>query len=260
MQLRKLWNNWIVKNLALGVVFVLGIALAASILLSVRTRHGKELILPDFTSMTFEEASGMAALVGVRVVAGDSVYIPRMRKDGVYSQNPKPGMKVKKGRRVILTVNSRNPELISMPSLLGYQLHQAKSELLSKGLKLGKLSYVPDIATNNVLEQCSEGSVVLPGSKILVGSTIDLTLGLSSSDSKTIVPNLVGIDYARAVDMLQDNSLNVGRVVFDRTVKSYGDTLQAVVYEQSPAYSSQIVTMGSRISIKLTTDHSKLEE
>ena len=41
-------DNWIVKNLVLAVVFVLGVVLVAEILLCIFTRHGKEITVPDF--------------------------------------------------------------------------------------------------------------------------------------------------------------------------------------------------------------------
>jgi hypothetical protein len=66
--------------------------------------------------------------------------------------------------------------------------------------------------------------------------------------------------YARAVDAVHDNSLNVARVTFDDSVKSYSDSLNAVVFRQSPAASSAPLGMGGTVSLSFTLDESKLPQ
>ena len=52
-----------------------------------------------------------------------------MKRGAVFSQNPKPGSEVKKGRKVSLTINSVLPKKVTMPSLVGFSMRQAKAEL-----------------------------------------------------------------------------------------------------------------------------------
>ena len=91
---------------------------------------------------------------------------------------------------------------------------------------------------------------------------------------KTFVPDLVGQQYQRAVDVLQESSLNVGRLVFDASVKDYADSTAAVVYSQNPgAYVPFVepVTMrdtlvanslrrGSSVTLYLTVDRTRIPE
>jgi beta-lactam-binding protein with PASTA domain len=172
----------------------------------------------------------------------------------VYSQNPKPGALVKKGRRIMLTINAMNAKKVSVPNLVGYSMRQAKAELNARGLALGKLMYVNDIATNNVLKQFYKNREIRPGRQVESGSEIDLQVGLNSSDNLTYVPNVKGMKYLRAVDAVHDNSLNLGRVVFDKTVKNYSDSLNAVVYKQTPEASRSPLLMGSDVTIHLSLD------
>ena len=44
-------GNWIVRNLLLGALFVILVIVAASIFLSIRTRHGKEISVPDLSGL-----------------------------------------------------------------------------------------------------------------------------------------------------------------------------------------------------------------
>ena len=60
--------------------------------------------------------------------------------------------------------------------------------------------------------------------------------------------------YMRAIDVVHDNSLNVRGITFDQTVKDYADSLDAVVYRQTPSASRNPVVMGSDVNIYLTKD------
>ena len=252
------WNNWMVRNILLALIAFVLLLVGSYIGLNVLTHHGQELEVPDLTNMKVREAQYTAEVEGLKVLVVDSVYIRRMGRGLVYSQNPKAGSKVKKGRRILLTINSIIPKKVQMPNLVGFSMRQAKAELLSRGLNLGKLIYVEDMATNNVLRQLRHNREIRPGRMIESGSDIDLVVGLSGDDNRTFIPNVVGMKYMHAIDVVHDNSLNIGRLVFDDTVKSYGDTLDAVVYKQGPGASRAPTLMGSDVSLYLTLDTNRV--
>ena len=274
MSIKKFFTNWIVRNLLLAVIFVALFVLAANVLLGVLTQHGKEIIVPDFTNLTVQEASRVASAAGVELAVSDSMYIRRMKPGAVYRQSPEAGEHVKEGRKIRLSINTLRPKQVPMPSLVGFSLRQAKAELQRNGLRLGKLIYVRDLATNNVISQQRFGREISPGRELPSGSSVDLVLGLSVTDEKTFVPDLVGQQYQRAVDVLQESSLNVGRLVFDASVKDYADSTAAVVYSQEPgAYVPFVepVTMrdtlvanslrrGSSVTLYLTVDRTRIPE
>ena len=247
-------KNWIVRNLLGAIIFFAALLLAATVLLGIVTHHGQTIEVPDLTSMSVDAARRQASKKSLKVEVIDSIYVRRMERGAVYSQNPKPGALVKKGRRIMLTINAMNAKKVSVPNLVGYSMRQAKAELNARGLALGKLMYVNDIATNNVLKQFYKNREIRPGRQVESGSEIDLQVGLNSSDNLTYVPNVKGMKYLRAVDAVHDNSLNLGRVVFDKTVKNYSDSLNAVVYKQTPEASRSPLLMGSDVTIHLSLD------
>ena len=253
-------SNWIVRNLIFAVLFVVVLLIAANILLSLGTQHNKEITVPDFTNMTYDEARYNAERIGLKVEITDSVYVRRMKKGAVFTQFPRGGSNVKKGRTVQLTTNAKTAKEVTMPLLVGYSMRQAKAELSSRGLNLGRLIYVNDIATNNVLKQFNNSREIAAGSKIESGSVIDLMVGLNSEDNRTYAPDLKGLKYMRPVDAIHDNSLNVGKLNFDKQIKTYSDSLNAVVYKQSPSISGGPLTMGAAVSVWLTTDEGKIAE
>ena len=253
-------SNWIVRNLIWAIVFVVALLVVANILLNIGTQHNKEITVPDFTNMSYDEALYNAERIGLHVEIGDSVYVRRMKKGAVFAQFPKSGSRVKKGRTISLTTNAKTAKEVTMPLLVGYSMRQAKAELASRGLNLGRLIYVNDIATNNVLRQLYNSREIAPGTQIESGSNIDLMVGLNSEDSRTYAPDVKGLKYLRALDAVHDNSLNIGKVNFDKGIKTYSDSLNAVVYKQAPTQAGGPLTMGSTVSLWLTTEESKIEE
>ena len=249
---------WILKNLGGAVLLYVALAVLASVLLGVFTHHGKVIEVPDMVGMSVREAGRLADSAGVRTEVIDSIYVRGMAKGAVYKQTPPAGSSVKKGRRIMLTINATVPKRVTMPNLVGYSMRQAKAELSSRGLNLGKLVYVSDIATNNVLRQQYRGRDIAAGSSVESGADIDLVVGLNDSDNRTYVPNVMGMKYVRAVDVVHENSLNISRLMFDASVKNYNDSINSVVYRQSPSASQAPALMGTDVTLYLTVDPERI--
>ena len=252
-------GKWLLKHLLAAFILVILMIAGAMVFLDVATKHNQELTVPDLSNLTVEEADSVAAANHMVIDVTDSVFVKRMKRGAVYRQNPAPGSKVKSGRRIILTINAVNAKKITMPNLVGFSMRQAKAELLSRGLTLGKLIYVQDMATNNVLRQLHDNIEIEPGSMIDSESVVDLVVGLNGYDFVTYVPDVSGLKYMSAVDAVHDNSLNVKRLRFDESVKDYDDSLNAMVYRQLPEPSDSIhVHMGSEVTLYLTLDAHKI--
>lgn len=255
------FGHWIVRNLMAALIIVVVLLVGAMIFLNVVTKHNQELSVPDLTNMSVAEAEAIAVAEGMRIDVVDSVFVKRMKKGAVYRQNPTAGNMVKKGRRIALTINAINAKKVSMPNLIGYSMRQAMAELQSRGLVLGKLIYVEDMATNNVLRQFMAGEEIEPGTQIESETVIDIEVGLNENDSNTFVPDVLGLRNVNAVDAIHSSSLNVKRLRFDATVKDYDDSLAAVVYKQEPEPSDSIhVVKGEPVTLFMTLDENKVPQ
>lgn len=258
MSIRNFLFNRITANVFAGIVLIFALVLGTRVMLDKVTRHNHEITVPDLTNMSLDEAAKVVSANRMKLEVIDSVYVRRMGKGLIYRQNPKAGSKVKEGRRILLTINAVNAKKVMMPNLIGYSMRQAKAEILSKGLQIGRLEYVSDIATNNVLKQLHDGAEIAPGTMIESESRIDLVLGLNNDDCVTYAPVVTGMKFRNAVEAIHDNSLNVKDIVFDETVTDYSDSLNAVVYRLDPDYGETPLLMGMDISLYLTTDISKV--
>ena len=249
----------IIVNLILAFGVVAALIVGAMVFLNVVTQHNDELTVPDFTNLSLLEAQQVADDAGVRIEVTDSVFVKRMKRGAVYRQNPAVGSKVKKGRRIVLTINAVNAKKVTMPNLVGHSLRQAKAELMSRGLVLDKLVYEPDMATNNVLRQLMDGKEIEPGTMVDSESVIELVLGLNDTDNQTFVPDVTGLKNLSAVEAIFDHSLNINDLKFDETVKDYDDSLSAMVYRQVPEASDSIsVAKGEAVLLYLTMDVAKI--
>ncbi len=250
---------WIVRNLLLAVAFLAALLILTQLGLKLITRHNQIITVPDFTDLSVPDAKIVAKRYDLRVQVTDSVYVKRMEKGHVFSQNPAPGSEVKKDHNIKLTINANQTRRVKMPNLVGYSLRQAKTEILASGLTVGRLSYREDLATNNVLDQFIDGRYVAPGTEVDADTEVDLLLGLSPESSETYVPYLVGFTLPVARDNIFDSSLNVGNVSYDETCLNYQDSLNAVVYQQTPAYhAGSPVRRGTAVHLKLTTSQAKI--
>jgi beta-lactam-binding protein with PASTA domain len=146
-----------------------------------------------------------------------------------------------------------------MPNIVGVSLRQARAIVQTAGLTLGQLTYVPDIAVNNVLQQMYEGNVIEEGDSIVKGSQIDLVLGRGPSNERTAVPDLTGMFLEQAKERLTNRYLNLGAVIYDASFEDAEDSLNAFVWKQKPEFSEDdLMKLGSAVDIWLTADSTKL--
>lgn len=241
---------WLVGNLALATVIAVVLIFGSIWLLGVGTDHGEHLAVPEFVGMKYKDAKALAEQVGVRLEIVDSIY-SKTGRGRVREQNPPAGAFVKEGRRVQVLMNALGIQKVSMPNLVGYSVRQAVAELSSRGLALGKLMYVDDMATNNVLYQKYRGRSIEPGEMVEAEARIDLVVGLNSGNSETLIPDVRGKHAADAARELNNYYLNVRNIRYDRDVRTYEDSLKAIVYKQAPEASELPVLMGTEITLYL---------
>ena len=247
------------KHLLIAAGIVVVLVVGAMVFLNIATKHNQELSVPDFSNLTITEAQELAAQHQMVIEVTDSAFVKRMKRGAVYRQNPAPGSKVKSGRRIVVTINAVNAKKLTMPNLVGLSMRQAKAELLSRGLVLGKLVYVQDMATNNVLKQLHQNREIEPGEMVESESVIDLVVGLNGEDNYTYVPDVYGLKCMSAVGAVHSNSLNIKTLRFDNSVKDYDDSLNAMVFKQVPEPSDSIhVKMGEEVVLHLTLDEYKI--
>jgi eukaryotic-like serine/threonine-protein kinase len=200
------------------------------------TGYGKFEKVPSVAGQHILAAQKILEDKGFEVSILDSLYIDTVAKQSVIKQSPEADAIVKTGRTIYLTLNRMVPPQVEMPNLSGFSIRSAEMYLQSLGLKLGYVSYQPDIARNAVLQQLYNNSTIAPGTKIPIGSAISFVLGSGVGEGEIDVPDLLGLTLNEAKSYLASISVNLGSVIAIGNVK---DSASAYVIRQNPPIYSE---------------------
>jgi beta-lactam-binding protein with PASTA domain len=247
------------KNLGLAALILVGLLILLLIWMNIYTRHGQARAVPDFHGLNLEQTIKLAKKSRLKYQIIDSVYTSVVGPGCIAGQTPLPGFKVKKWRKINLTINSVNPEMIAVPDLVGLPKRQAIALIESSGLEVGQRYYIPDLSVDFVIKQMYKGKEIKAGESVRKGSVIDLVLGKGLSNERTPVPNLVGLKLDNAKNEILSASLNLGTFIYDSTIVSANDTINAFVFKQNPEFNeSAKLQLGSAVYLWLTVDSARL--
>ncbi len=159
------------------VIFVLTI-----LFLRLFTRHGHEIEMPSYMGRSAEELTQHGRAEGFVFVVNDELYENDAVPGSVLKQNPMPGEKVKRGRKVYLTVAAAEPPTIKMLELRDLSLRQAQIMIESQGLVLDHIIEKPSPYENVVLEVLYKGHSIAQGTPIKQGEKLTLVIGKNIGD------------------------------------------------------------------------------
>ena len=231
----------------LFIIIALAIIIIEAVFYSLKdyTRHGEEIVVPDFVGKDCDSVLEQYSEV-FNFVLLDSVYSKSYPEGSFYQQDPLPNSNVKKGRNLYYVKVSEAPEKVVMPNLRNLSLRQAMVLLKSNGLKVSELEFVDHFAKNAVVEQRYDGEVIEPGTEIVKGSAVKLLVGYGRGDKKTHLPNLLTAPKENVKNLIHEASLNMGK----ENYMDYDENERYRVYKMEPAYDIQtLVTLGSTVDV-----------
>lgn len=210
------------------IVFIASIGITLGVLNSGKP---KDILLPNFTNLTLDEAKAKAEEVKLNLNVLEEKYDVQIEEGKIISQDPKyqPNFTVKEGSTVNVVV-SKGQEIVKVTKLVGKTKDEARKELKDLGLEM-EIEEVnsDDVEPGIVIEQDKqEGEEVLAGTKI----KLKVSLGIE----KVEVPDLTGLseDEAKAkiteaklkwirTDKIKDSSKGTGVVEQNISPKSMVD-------------------------------------
>ncbi len=92
-------------------------------------------------------------------------------------QSPKANSKVKDGRKIYLTLNASDFEMVQIPKITGITVRQARKTIESLGFVFGEIEYVDDIARDEVISITNDSIELKEGDFLKKTSIIDFKLG-----------------------------------------------------------------------------------
>ena len=215
--------------------------------------------VPNLIGLKTSQIEETLTSIELEYVITDSVFSDQGARGTVLLQNPGPTkitrQKVKKGRKIYITVISDKAKLIAVPKLVNKSRRHAEGVLKIIGLK-AKIKYRPYNDCNDcVIEQLYKNKPLKEGAKVPKGETITLILGQMSGEQVEVI-DLVGLTIDEAENRLSNSSLTMFMTC--ENCKTKKDSASAKIYWQSPREGD--VSAGTEISVKLTNDKSLLNQ
>lgn len=232
------WSRTFLFSILLLACIYGGILYGTMRYLNIFTNHGEQVPVPNLLGLSAVDAKLKLEDLGLSYEILDSIYDPNEPNGIVKEQMLRPTSLSKvhvKSNRVIGLRLSKKRELTEMPDLLYDEVEFAKGRLESRGFAFA-IEYEPTTeADGSVLEQKYDGLKIAAGSRIPKGSEITLVVGRNEVGVSLELPNLVGMNYADAVNLLKSKGFqSFSTICNDCETKS--DTLNALVFGQSPEY------------------------
>ena len=171
----------LLSNILIAVVASLLVLFIAIGSLKMFTHHGEAVEVPDLMGKKLSDILANDDYDMFEMVVVDSVY-SKEEKGSIVSQDPSPGSKVKKGRKIYLCTVAVGERMLLMPDLIDLTRRQAATILESIGLQLGEVKVVPSQYAGAVIEQQYKGRPIAKGTEIPYGSSITLLVGSGEED------------------------------------------------------------------------------
>jgi eukaryotic-like serine/threonine-protein kinase len=258
---RFLTSRTFLIQLILAAVFVVVLLVLTMKGLENYTRHGQSNPVPDFSGLVPAEAKKIAEKNNMKVKVVDSLFLEDAAPGTVVDQIPVPGHGVKQNRTIFLTINSTLPEMVTLPQLTDISFRQAQVLAENAGLQIGEISYHPSEFNNLVLSVKIDSAAIFPGKQLPKGTRIDLVIGRQLGNQATLLPDLTGLTIAEAQLTLTNAMLNTGVIIFDESVVSGEDSINAQIWRQRPDPKVTITVLtGTSVDLWATVDQLKIDD
>ena len=233
----------------------------------IKTNHGDTITVPNLIGMELKDIDEFLSDRDLRYeILDDSSYSSEYPPYSILQQNPSENEKVKENRKIYLTLNSSIPPKIKMPKIINGSVKNAQLILKSYDLKLGEITYVPDMARNAVLKMFIEGDSVSENDLVLKGSIVDLEVGNGLGNQIFDTPDLINLDLEEARFTIIGSGLRLGNIIYqdsgyynNKILDEEGNEIfekvwvnSGKVFRQSPIKSTK-VKIGRRINLWIVT-------
>tara|TARA_B100001059_G_scaffold203108_1_gene211504 strand:+ start:5046 stop:5759 length:714 start_codon:yes stop_codon:yes gene_type:complete len=230
--------------------------------LNVFTNHGEEVAVPNLIGLSAVDAKLKLESLDLSYEVLDSIPFLNEPSGIVKKQFPLATSLSKvhvKSNRVVGLRLSTNHVFTEMPDLLYDEVEFAKGRLESRGFKFS-IEYEPTTeADGSVLAQKHAGMSIGAGTRIPKGSEITLVVGRNEVGVLLDFPNLVGMNYADAVNLLTSKGFQSFSTICN-DCKTKSDTLNAMVFGQSPEYfENKMLERSKHITILINAGSAAVE-
>ena len=166
------------KQAFIATVISATIVVIVFLFLNITTNHNNYISVPDLKGVLISDVEEILKENDLYFEVSDSTFFnPDFPKLSVLEQIPDPSSKVKKNRKIYLTINPSNYRNVAIPDIIQITKRSAIAALLSSDLELGEITLIDNIGKDMVIQIIFENKEVDPGFLVPKKSKIDLVLG-----------------------------------------------------------------------------------
>ncbi|MFZ2960363.1 MAG: PASTA domain-containing protein [Candidatus Ozemobacteraceae bacterium] len=148
----------------------------------------------------------------LNIEKSDEKFDPRYPKDHVIAQYPEAGTRVKRNKKVMLTI-SKGSKQVSVPDMVEKNPRESVLSLLNAQLKEGNRAYI--FSTKTPRERIIAQSP-LPFTSHEVNGSVDMLISLGAGPVRAPLPSLIGKNLSDAKTTLVTIGLKEGKVVYKK--------------------------------------------
>ena len=173
----KFCSKFLIWNLVAMALVVILLVVGVNYGLDWYTHHGESIRVPNIEGVRIAKAREMMDELGLEIVVTDSGYNKRLPADCVLSQNPGPGLTVKSGHTIYVTINSSNSPSVAIPDVVdNCSYREAEAKLISLGFKVLPPQYVTG-EKDWVYGVLCNGRRVTAGERVSIEQPLTLQIG-----------------------------------------------------------------------------------
>jgi serine/threonine-protein kinase len=234
----RVWSAGKLLVLAGALVATYLVFAAAAMRVALRAR---EVVVPDLTNRTANEATAVAGDLGLAVRLDDVRRPdPKIAAGRVIAQDPPAGSTSREQRtvRVWLSAGARSS---TVPALLGESERAAQMRLSEDGLEPPTVSEIRSASFASDIVVAQDPPANASGSKVA------LLVNRAEQATNYVMPDLIGVNGERAATLLRNQGFRVAVVA----TTPYPGVAGGIVLRQSPQAGFQIAP-GEPISIEVS--------
>lgn len=179
--LKKIFSPIVWGNIIAIVVVAVLVCMLALKGIDVYTHHGEAIEVPAIVGMQESDAQYTLQRLELVLVKAETGYDKSKPTGCVLAQNPEPGIKVKAGRQIYVTINASDSPTRPLPDIAdNSSLREAQAKLKAMGFKLGPVEYIPGDKDWVYAVKC-RGRFVYSGEQVPTDVPLILQVGNTSS-------------------------------------------------------------------------------
>ncbi|NLD94908.1 MAG: PASTA domain-containing protein [Fibrobacter sp.] len=167
--------------------------------------------VPDIVGKDLEAGRDVLYKAGLLTEIRSREYDNKLTENAIVSQFPEAGSKVKKNRRIAVTVSKGKPVAV-IPDVRNQTERQARIEMKKAGLSIGKIkkTYHDEKPVDIIIQAFPEC-----GTTVSRDLEIDLIISKGPKPTTADVPNLVGESISEARKKIEESNLVVGKISYE---------------------------------------------